>query len=277
MSPAIESELSVIPSLLPLSQGQLTLLDACARKYQYIYRDGLTVPIGYEQQARIDWGHQFHQLMQQQALGLPIEPLVAAEPEMMASFTALRQTAPDLFTPAAPGVFRQSEHRRTRVFKNYLLTAIYDQVILAPGQAEIIDWKTHLTPPPRSRLQQDWQLRLYLYVLAETSQLPPEQISMTYWFVRHRDPQTQELVPTSSRFSYDLQRHRQTEQDLERLTERLNQLRLQAEAFPKVERSRGLCSSCAFSLRCDRMDQPFDLVLQAARQITPKTVAEIAL
>lgn len=265
------------PPLLPLSQGQLTLLEACARKYQYIYRDGLTVPMGQEQQAQTDWGSQFHQLMQQQELGLPIEPLITADPEMMASFTALQQAAPDLFAPTAEGTFRQSEHQRTLVFNHYLLTVIYDRIILSPGQAEIIDWKTHLTPPPRSRLQQDWQLRLYLYVLAETTQLLPEQVSMTYWFVRHRDPQTHELAPTSSRFTYDRQRHHQTEQALTHLTGQLDQLRLQAAPFPKVARSKGLCNTCAFCLRCDRVDQPFDLTFQAARQMTPETVAETTL
>ncbi|MBE9076721.1 PD-(D/E)XK nuclease family protein [Romeria aff. gracilis LEGE 07310] len=266
-----------MPPLLPLSQGQLTLFEACARKYQYIYQDGLTVPIGPEQQARTDWGSQFHQLMQQQELGLPVEPLVTADPELRASFSTLQQAAPDLFTPPAEGVFRQSEHRRTLVFKHYLLTAIYDRLILSPERAEIIDWKTHLTPPPRSRLQQDWQLRLYLYVLAETTQLPPEQISMTYWFVRQRDSQTRELSPSSHRFSYDRRRHRQTEQDLTQLTEQLDQLRLQAEPFPKVARSKGLCKTCTFCMRCDRLDQPLDLTFQAACQLTPETVAEIAL
>jgi hypothetical protein len=34
------------------------------------------------------------------------------------------------------------------------------------------------------KLAKNWQTRLYLYVLAETSAYPPDSLSMTYWFVQ---------------------------------------------------------------------------------------------
>ena len=52
-----------------------------------------------------------------------------------------------------------------------------------------------------------WQTRLYLYVLAETSEYTPEQIQMTYWFVKSGKS-------TSLTFNYTQQQHQQTEQDL---------------------------------------------------------------
>jgi ATP-dependent exoDNAse (exonuclease V) beta subunit len=59
-----------------------------------------------------------------------------------------------------------------------LLTVIYDLLIEAEDNAQILDWKTYPQPKEQNRLAKDWQTRLYLYVLAETSDYLPEQISM---------------------------------------------------------------------------------------------------
>jgi hypothetical protein len=67
---------------------------------------------------------------------------------------------------------------------NYLLTVIYDLILLESDRAVIFDWKTYLKPIDADKLAKNWQTRLYLYVLAETSAYPPDSLSMTYWFVQ---------------------------------------------------------------------------------------------
>ena len=295
--------------MISLSQGHLTVLDACDRKYQYIFIDALSGPSTYDQQATTQWGSQFHLMMQQRALDLPVEVMTGANVEMSDSLTALAEAAPEVFAhlPVSSGVggdetFSQSEHRRTLAFNGYLLTVIYDLVVQSPHQGQIFDWKTHQRPPRKEWLKDDWQTRLYLYVLCETTDLRPEQLSMTYWFVRpgampdgsevESLPVKQDICerqPTFYRFDYSENQHRQTRQDLQRLTRRLTQLLQLAEQsadFPKVALEKGLCDRCPFNIRCDRAPSapgalslspdPYRL-LQAASQLTADTVEEIPL
>ena len=296
--------------MISLSQGHLTVLDACDRKYQYIFIDALSGPSTADQQATTQWGSQFHLMMQQRALDLPVEVMTGANVEMSDSLTALAEAAPEVFAhlPASSGVadnetFSQSEHRRTLTFNGYLLTVIYDLVVQSPDRGQIFDWKTHQRPPRQEWLKDDWQTRLYLYVLCETTDLRPEQLSMTYWFVRlgamSDDSRAESLLerqdsserqPTSYRFSYSEDQHRQTRLDLQRLTNRLTalgQLAEQAIDFPKVAVEKGLCDRCPFNVRCERAPasaptalslspDPYRL-LQAASQLTADTVEEVPL
>jgi hypothetical protein len=91
--------------------------------------------------------------------------------------------------------------------------AVYDLLLLGEHQAQIIDWKTYLQP--KQNLDSHWQTRLYLYLLAETSHYQPEDLSMTYWFVKipHK--------PQHVTYAYNRAKHEQTKQDLISL---LNQL-----------------------------------------------------
>ncbi|MEO1401428.1 MAG: PD-(D/E)XK nuclease family protein [Cyanobacteria bacterium J06635_1] len=264
---------------LPLSQSHLTLLETCDRKFQYIFLDSLSVPAEPEQQSRAFWGNQFHLLMQQQALGLPIEVMAPADAEMTDSVAALRQTAPDLFEEPGPGGLRQSEHQRMLAFNGYLLTVIYDLVVLSPDQGQIVDWKTYLRPQQRVWLERHWQTRLYLYVLTETTDLDPAQVSMTYWFVRNRDEQTGALTPESYRFNYSAERHGQTRQDLETLTQRLTQQRQAMADFPKVDVTKGLCDGCPFAIRCQRcsLGSSLEQTVAIATHLDLDTIDEIAL
>ena len=315
-------------AMLPLSQGHLTLLDACDRKFKYVFFDALSSPSSYEQKTKTQWGTQFHLLMQQRALNLPIAVMSDADAEMMqrlsALLSALEESAPDVFAPLKAGsgpvmnaeASYQSEQKRTLDFNGYLLTVIYDLVVESPGSARIFDWKTHQQPPRKDWLQADWQTKLYLYVLCETSDLLPEQLSMTYCFVRAeaeggakngaenavengaengaRASGTEDTAPLPSfyRFGYSAAQHHQTRKALEALTNRLTQgislLETGREAigFPKVDEAKGLCVTCPFAIRCDRTsaatpthkksDDPYHL-LRAARQITAESVEEVPL
>ena len=169
-------------------------------------------------------------------------------------------TAPELFE-LQPGGWRESEHVRTLTIspdggcanENYLFTAIYDLIILTPDRAEIIDWKTYPKPKYKKDLTNECQTRLYLYLLAETSDYLPKQITFTYWFI-DSNPQ-----PKSVRICYTLKQHRQTHQDLltqvSKLTEYLDAANSRREQFPQVAASTGLCQECNFAPRCGREGQ----------------------
>ena len=172
-----------LSSLTRLSQGQLNLLETCPPKFQEVYLDQLSSPISPQQQEKLTWGSRFHLLMQQRELGLPIESLLSEDEQLQHSITSLVNAAPEILQPDVQGR-RDAEHCRTLQFQDYLLTVIYDLLITDDEGAQILDWKTYLQPENQTKLAKNWQTRLYLYVMAETSEYLPEQISMTYWFVK---------------------------------------------------------------------------------------------
>jgi PD-(D/E)XK nuclease superfamily len=232
-----------------LSQGHLKVLESCPRKFEHIYFDRLTLPVTPEQQLKMQWGTQFHLLMQQRELGMPIEPFLEHSPRLKQMVESIIRTTPELFQPH-PKSWRESEHLRTLTVGNYLFTAIYDLLILNPKKADIIDWKTYPLPKRQEDLVSDWQTRLYMYILAETSDYLPKQISFTYWFIQS-EPQ-----PKSTTFRYNLRQHRQTHKDLvellDRLTNWLDTYYSQGTAFPQLPNFATLCQQCNFNLRCGR-------------------------
>lgn len=253
--------------MLSLSQAHLTLLETCPRRFQYIFDQSLAVPPKPERQEAALWGSQFHLLMQQQALGIPIDVMATASGDMTTKVDALRQQAPHLFEAESHEHLRQSEHQRILAFNGYLFTVIYDLIILSADAGLVVDWKTYLKPPRKQDLARDWQTRLYLYVLAETSHLSPDQLTMAYWFVRHRDAQGNDLPPSDYQFAYSLQQHDQTRTHLLRLTDRLSALR-QGGEFPQTDYL-DRCSRCPFQIRCQRVDQHlFPIDLSAIEEIS---------
>ena len=191
--------------LIRLSQSHLNLLRICPPKFQQVYIDGLgSLPVP-EQQDSMEWGSRFHLLMQQRELALPIEPLLATDTELDSSLKALIQAAPEL--APNPHIWREAEHCRTLRVGDFLFTVIYDLLMAKSDRAIILDWKTYRQPIGVKKLKQNWQTLLYLYVLVETSEYEPEQIQMTYWFVKSGKPKNVTI-------KYSQLEHQQTEQEI---------------------------------------------------------------
>lgn len=247
------SDLSSAP--IRLSQGQLTVLTTCPRKFQHTYLEQLLPPLDPDQQDRLRWGAQFHSLVQQWQLGLPVEPLAEENDQLQRWFNAFTQAAPHILELAAPSetLQRQSEHTRTLEFQGYLLTVVYDLLITSDRAAKILDWKTYPRPQNPGWLLASWQTRLYPFVLAETSSYDPADISMTYWFFQSRNGEVTE--PQSFTFTYDALKHEQTRQDLTHLLTQLNiwlEQYQQGMPLPQVPLASNQCEACHFAIRCDR-------------------------
>ncbi|MBW4536154.1 MAG: PD-(D/E)XK nuclease family protein [Pleurocapsa minor HA4230-MV1] len=191
--------------LIRLSQSHLNLLSLCPPKFQQVYIDCLGSLPAPEQQDTMEWGSRFHLLMQQRELALPIEPLLATDTELDSSLKALIQATPELALD--PKIWREAEHCRTLSVDNFLFTVIYDLLIAENDRAIILDWKTYRQPLESKKLRQNWQTRLYLYVLIETSEYKPEQVQMTYWFVKFGKPKNITI-------KYSESKHQQTKQEL---------------------------------------------------------------
>ena len=240
-----------------LSQGQLTLLEYCPRRFQHSILESLSVPSSPTLLAAQQWGDRFHLLMQQREMGLPIDPVLAHDDELQTCVSRLQAAAPDLFDSTDES-WRQSEHERSFVLNGYWFTVVYDllrqwNATASPGdRAEIIDWKTYLKPRTAKFLRREWQTRLYLYSLVETTDYRPEQVSMTYWFVRVTDPEAPQPTPQKVCLPYSDQAHQATHQQLAQLTQQLTTLLEVGMPFPQLPVDSKKCADCPFAVRCQR-------------------------
>ena len=223
--------------LIRLSQSHLNLLSICPPKFQRLYLDCLGSIAAPEQQESMQWGSRFHLLMQQRELALPIEPLLATDTELDRSLKALIEAAPELQPDVE--IWREAEHCRTLSWDNFLFTVIYDLLIAEAERATILDWKTYRQPIKAQVLRQNWQTRLYLYVLAETSAYQPEQIQMTYWFVKSGQP-------SQVKIGYSQAEHERTEADIGILLTDLNKWLQNNREFQVDFPHRADCESCPF-------------------------------
>jgi len=261
--------------LIHLSQSQLQILEACPRKFQHRYLEQLSPPPPPLEQDRLTWGSNFHLIMQQRELGLPVEPLIAEDEAMSNALAALLIAAPELFA-TLPQTVRSPEHPLTWELQGYLFTAIYDLFIANPSTVQIIDWKTYQKPQTSQFLVQQWQTKLYLYLLAATGRYSPEQISMTYWFVRTTPPQQVTIA-------YSQQLHQEIHQELSDLLEDLDtyleQYQSQGLGFSQVSPTAGLCLGCSFAARCGRGDRSqIDIIQTNLTDLTDlDAIAEVAL
>lgn len=267
-----------------LTQGHLNSFEQCPRRYQYQYLEQLAAPLDPEFQSRTDWGSQFHLLMQQQLLGLTIAPEWGVDPAMLRAVQALLAVVPQLQSQnqSSTQSSREAEHRRVMAWsEQLLLVVVYDLLVIERDRAHILDWKTYPKPPNPQKLAQNWQTLLYPFVLVETSDYEPEQVSMTYWFVQadravpslssngqgceapHSEAQRSTAQGLTSqhldswRLDYTTPQHEQIRTRLQTLLEQLQTLTSAHHeqdnlAFPAVDAQQHhpTCRHCPFQSRC---------------------------
>jgi CRISPR/Cas system-associated exonuclease Cas4 (RecB family) len=262
-----KSAMTAISTITSISQGHLNVWEICRRKYQYSFLEELSLPeADLRRKKNLLLGANFHLLMQQKELGLDVSSLASSDPKLQSWLAAFEHQPPVMIEGD-----RNCEHRRTLEIKGgrsknedrsftlspaislhhsqnrdrnqayFVLTAIYDFLILGDRQAQILDWKTHQVAIASDKLKTNWQTRLYLYLLAKTTSYAPEQLSMTYWFAN-----TAESVI----ISYSQAEYISTETELNKILTEINQ----AINYPKVPLNSSACDNCEFRDRCDRGD-----------------------
>jgi hypothetical protein len=255
---------------MQLSQGHLSVLETCPRQFQHQILEQLSLEQfsleqvsaqnlggqdwGRDQERRLRSGSEFHQLVQQRSLSLPIEVLFTEESPLQIWFRALEQAEPDLFAPkfsaqAEASGIAESEQVRTLAAVGHHLVVVYDYVVLGSEQALILDWKTYGKPDRTQWIVESWQSRLYPYVLSHTSHYEPEHITMRYWFFKSDDTAQSLDLPYSSA------QQEATERQLTALLTQLNQwledYTQDITPFPQTTQL-DTCDRCAYALRCGR-------------------------
>lgn len=195
-----------------LSQAHLQKFQRCPPSFQQAYLEQLGTPLDPQQQQKQEWGVRFHLAMQQLHNGLTLKQ-ITAEPKLQTSVQSLLQEIP-YFLKAGGDRLSKAEYRQTLFWEagkeEFLLTIICDWIVFGPETLEIHDWKTYRQPEKTAHLQDHWQTKLYLYLMAIKSDYPPEQLSMTYWFVE-ADVNSK---PQSVTFQYSTAWHKQIEAEL---------------------------------------------------------------
>lgn len=249
----LQERKSTMPAIFPItsiSQGHLNIWETCRRKYQYKFLEALSLPdADLDSAEKLQLGTKFHLLMQQKELGLDVVALASSDVRLQTWLTAFEQQPPAMILGD-----RLCEHRRTLEVSlhnsendnleqgYFVLTAIYDLLLLGDRQAQILDWKTHQKAITADKLETNWQTQLYLYLLAKTTDYEPEQISMTYWFANT----AQSVIINYSQTAYE-----QTEKKLQRILMEI----AEAQEYPKLEEiNNSTCQYCEFCERCDRGD-----------------------
>jgi hypothetical protein len=279
-----------------LSQGVLNAWMTCPRQFQHLYLDCLLLPANPHQQERMVWGSRFHWLMQQSIQNRGAEcKLTELGAESAAEMSLVLQAGEDAEAQALHQAvdrtwagLRQwwdqsgasdweldAEHRRTLAMGDHLLTVVYDLLATRPTEAQIFDWKTHAQPLSRDRLQEDWQTRLYLFVLAETSHLPPDRLTMSYWFVRSPAASTAANGPELAyeTFAYSADWHQATRAQLLEMAQAIDQAIAAyhgGQALPQLPAHSPACRSCSFASRCGRSTS----VAESAVAALPWTLTE---
>jgi len=248
-----KSAMTAISPITSISQGHLNIWETCRRRYEYSFLESLSLPdADLNSKEKLLLGANFHLLMQQQELGLDVSALASSSLQLQQWLAAFERQPPEIVAGD-----RLCEHRRTlevllqnsetsdRVQEHFVLTAIYDLLILGDRQAQILDWKTHQVAINFKKLQTNWQTRLYLYLLAKTTNYAPDQLSMTYWFANTAQSV---IIP------YSQTEHEQTEKRLQQILMEIAQAFNDSQDYPKLSLYSSACDYCEFSDRCDRGD-----------------------
>ena len=200
-----------------------------------------------ERERLADLGRRFHQMAQRQTVGVPVEQIAASaqDAELVKWWRNYLNVPPaDL-----PSAVRRAEVTLTTPLGAHRLSAKYDLLALEPGRrAVIVDWKTERKRPTRAQLAARMQTRVYRYVLVQAGAvlnggrpIPPEQVSLVYWFAEF--PAEPEVLP------YDSAQHAD---DIALLTRLVDEIAARTEAeWPKTsEETR--CKYCTYRSLCNR-------------------------
>jgi hypothetical protein len=129
------------------------------------------------------------------------------------------------------------------------LVAKYDLIAALPGkQFWIYDWKTSLSIPPREKLEQRIQTRLYSWMLVNAGShlnggrpISPDQVLMTYWFAHQ--PGQQLLFP------YSQEQYKIDTRDLGELLDHISAL---ADSDFTLTEDTRRCRFCTYRSYCER-------------------------
>lgn len=238
------------PETFQFSQNNLQDYIDCPRRFQLRYLlqqkwPALQSEPVQDQEARMQQGQAFHQMVYQHLSGLPPEALVpcSSDPDLCKWWGNYLMHPPKSL-PAQ----RYPEFALSAYFAGYRIIAKYDLLAVEPGKRIlIVDWKTSRKKPSRLSLEQKMQTRLYrlLAVLAGGRlmgcEVKPEQVQMVYWFAEH--PQEPEYYP------YDWEQYEADRREISRVIGQITSTQEKTWFLTVKDKS---CLFCTYRSLCGR-------------------------
>lgn len=237
------------------SQSSLQDYQDCNRRFQLRYIEQLrwpaveTAPVLENERRQLE-GQQFHRMIQQYLVGLPVEKITqiaesTASPELArwwGNFTAALSTNLAELTQGA----NYPEQSLSAPTAAHRLLAKYDLIHVQDGRATIYDWKTYHQRPKDEWMAARLQTRVYLSLLAEAGAhlnagqpFQPENVEMMYWYA--------EYPSEPARFKYDTLRRQHEWQELAGL---INEIAAR-QSFPLTPDEKK-CGFCPYRSYCER-------------------------
>ena len=241
-----------------LSQSSLQDFVDCPRRFELRYLKKLNYPAAQtepilENEKHMQEGAQFHRLVHEHLLGMPVEKLhlLANTPKLRrwfenylnADLRLADYTLHPEFTLSAP-------LGNLRLVAKYDLVAVQkNEGMRGASQVIILDWKTYRRRPRDEWLATRLQTRVYRSLLVQSGAylnegvpFKPEQLEMIYWFA--------DFPNEPARFKYDATLFNRDWETLAKLTEEI----VSAAEYPKTEELIR-CSYCPFRSYCERGSQ----------------------
>jgi CRISPR/Cas system-associated exonuclease Cas4 (RecB family) len=245
-----------------LSQGSLQDFAECRRRFYLRYIQRLAWPAVQSEpvlefEHYMQQGEQFHRMVQQHQLGLPLERLTPmAQGDDLSrwwlSYLTHSRENGSLETLVGDDSRRYAEISLSFPLGSVRLVAKYDLLSVSPqGRAVIFDWKTARKRPRRQWLAAHLQTRVYPYLLVQAGAylnqgrpFEPEQVEMVYWFANF--PEQPERFPYSvAAFNSDGEYLAELVSGIQRLEEQDFTL------TPDLRR----CAFCVYRSLCERGDK----------------------
>ncbi|MBW4433208.1 MAG: PD-(D/E)XK nuclease family protein [Pelatocladus maniniholoensis HA4357-MV3] len=171
------------------------LLEKDTQKFQQYFIEQRFPPHYSKSITQQNLGEQFHLLMQQLMMGLPVEPLLLTYPDMA---HWVKQLHPIINIPAQK---KLCNINKQMLIAEWRLVAHYDLLIEWEQKTIVVDWTTERHIPQPEKLEDSWKTQLRLFLLTETQEIPPQYISIIYCFVNEDE------FPTIYQFNYNQERH----------------------------------------------------------------------
>lgn len=246
-----------LPADFHFSQGSLQDFVDCPRRFQLRYLDQIAWPAVQaepilENEHHLYLGQQFHLMVQQHLVGVPVArlSLMAQEDADLARWWRAYLDAQPADLPGAhfPEVALSAPLGTTGEQR---LVAQYDLIVLTPdGRALIFDWKTSQHRPPQRWLASRLQTRVYPSLLLQAisdlnggKPLAAENVEMVYWFAGFPDQ--------PERFVYSAAQAREDEGYINGLVEQIALLAGGDGIFPLTP-IEDRCRFCVYRSLCNR-------------------------
>ena len=181
--------------MIQLNANLLELLEVDPQKFQQDFMKPQFLLTPSDQVENHKDIEKFQMVLQQLFMGLPVEPLLQPYPEIA---DWVDQLLPIISVPSHT---KQVNALRQQLIQRALIVAQYDLLLLDYEKAIAINLPSSCNIPPARHLENTWKTQLQLFLLAQTEEIPPGNISLIYCFFHWGKS------PTLYQFSYTQEKY----------------------------------------------------------------------